>query len=139
MKRKNYIIVLLIVLSKTLTGQSCTLLDSLFSKHEKFFFGKIHGDSFIKTSKSEVPMGQILKAANLLNLTTKNRFYLINRYLIDKKRKKMSFYVEEFIKEKQRPLEGYAFTDCPYFLKCMNIAYFKIEKGEIIFEKWFDR
>jgi hypothetical protein len=115
---------------------SCHLLDSLLETKNKFFLFTIHGDSFIETINFNVPVGFVLQAANLLNLTTNNRFYLINSCKIDKKRNIMSLYIEEYRKYKWRGLIGYAFTKCPYFSKCFNIANFKIQKNKITFINW---
>jgi len=98
--------------------------------------GEILKDSFISQNKSGISKKFILKAANFIDLTQNNRFYTINDCTIDKKRNKMSIYIEEFRKDKRRGMDGYAYTECHYFLRCKNIANFKLEKGKIIFLNW---
>jgi hypothetical protein len=137
MKYIDYIFVLLLLFSNNLIGQNCAVMDSLFDKHQKFFFGEIQKDSFISQNKSGISKSLILKAVNLIDLTDKNRFYIINDCEIDKKRNKMTMTIEEFRKDKRRGLDGYAYTNCPYFIKCINVANFKLEKGKkIVFLNW---
>lgn len=115
----------------------CQLLDSLLETNKKFFMFKIRGDSFIEAGNYSMPVDYILKAANQLELTTRNCFHLIRICQIDKKRNIMSLFMERYRKNKWPGLdEGYSFTECPYFSKCFNIANFKIGKNKITFINW---
>jgi hypothetical protein len=137
-EKKYYLIVYLIFLSNTmLFSQNCSSLDSILSNNKKYLLGKIYQDSLIITAKSKVPDSIILKAFDMLELISMDRFYLIYNCKQNRKKNKLSFSIIEYRKDyNKRLIESYEWTNCPNFYRRYNKAFFKIENGKLIFEKW---
>ena len=134
---KLFLFLCLLFISNNLYSQNCFKLDSLLASPKKYITAKIMQDTLIVEEKLTVSEKLISEAFNCLELSSENRFYLLYNCKIQKKKQTMSFNITEYRKDyKVRLLEGYAFTSCATFYRCFNIAYFKIKKGKVYFDKW---
>ncbi len=135
---KLFFFLCLVFISNNLHSQSCFKLDSLLASSKKYITATIMQDTLIVEVKLKVSEKMISDAFNSLELTSKNRFYLIYNCKIQKKKQTMSFNIIEYRKEnKGRLFIGYEWTSCPTFYRCFNKAYFKIRRnGEVKFDKW---